>query len=387
MNGRPSENRNPDMKSFNNILALIGKELRSLFGDKVLVVLIVWVFTALVYSAATGVDTDVRNAPVGIVDYDRSVLSRRIADALLLPHFATPQPVLREESGKLMDKGQVQFVLEFPPGFQRDVLAGRAPEVQLLADATNITQAGKGQAYIGQIFQNEVLGFTGQKELLEQAEPVRAEPNTQFNPNNTDSWLMAVAEVNNMVALITMVLVGAAVIRERERGTLEHLLVMPVSASELMLSKILANGLVITAAAILSMKFMVSGVIGVPVAGSLLLYAAGAALFFFCISSLAIMLATLAPTMPQYSLMMMPAYVIMLMFSGTSSPRSNMPETAQQISEYWPTTLFAEFTHSVLFRGADAETVWPKLAGMALTGLLFFGFALLRFRKMLEQQG
>lgn len=374
------------MKTLNNIFALTGKELRSLFGDKVLVVLIVWVFTALVYSASTGVGTDVDNASVGVVDYDRSVLSQRIAGALLPPYFAAPQPVRREEADALMDKGGIQFLLEFPPGFQRDVQAGRAPEALLVTDATNIAQASKGQSYVEQIFRNEILDFTGQKAVLEQARPVRAEPNIQFNPNSADSWMMAVAEVNNLVMLITLVLVGAAVIRERERGTLEHLLVMPVSAAELMLSKILANGIVVTAAAVLSMRFVVAGVIGVPLAGSLALYAAGAALFFFCVSSLAIMLATLAPSMPQYSLMMMPAYVIMLMFSGSTSPRSNMPETAQQISEYWPATLFAEFAQSVLFRGADAAVVWPKLAGMALTGLLFLGFALLRFRRMLEQQ-
>lgn len=375
------------MRSIKNILALSAKELRSLFSDTVLVVLIVFAFTALVHSAATGINNDVNNASVGVIDADQSVLSHRILDALQQPHFQKPVPVQREEVEELLDKGKLMFVLEFPPNFQRDVEMGREPKVQLLTDATNMAQAGLGQSYIGHIFQNELVDFLKQKDLIDEMTPVKSVATLVFNPNATDMWPAAVMEVDNMITMIPLVLVGAAVIRERERGTIEHLLVMPVNSAEIVLAKIIANGLVICTIALLSMHFMVGGLLQVPLLGSLTLFALGAGLFMFSIASLAVMLATLAPTMPQYSLLMMPVYIIALMFSGSSSPRSNMPETAQWISEYWPTTQFITFAQNILLRGAGFDVVWPQMAAMTISGALFLGFALLRFRKMLEQQG
>ncbi len=375
------------MRSIKNILALSAKELRSLFSDTVLVVLIVFAFTALVHSAATGINNDVNNASVGVIDADQSVLSHRILDALQQPHFQKPVPVQREEVEELLDKGKLMFVLEFPPNFQRDVEMGREPKVQLLTDATNMAQAGLGQSYIGHIFQNELVDFLKQKDLIDEMTPVKSVATLVFNPNATDMWPAAVMEVDNMITMITLVLVGAAVIRERERGTIEHLLVMPVKSAEIVLAKIIANGLVICTIALLSMHFMVGGLLQVPLLGSLTLFALGAGLFMFSIASLAVMLATLAPTMPQYSLLMMPVYIIALMFSGSSSPRSNMPETAQWISEYWPTTQFMTLAQNVLLRGAGFDVVWPQMVAMTISGALFLGFALLRFRRMLEQQG
>ena len=375
------------MRSIKNILALSAKELRSLFSDTVLVVLIVFAFTALVHSAATGINNDVNNASVGVIDADQSVLSHRILDALQQPHFQKPVPVQREEVEELLDKGKLMFVLEFPPNFQRDVEMGREPKVQLLTDATNMAQAGLGQSYIGHIFQNELVDFLKQKDLIDEMTPVKSVATLVFNPNATDMWPAAVMEVDNMITMITLVLVGAAVIRERERGTIEHLLVMPVKSAEIVLAKIIANGLVICTIALLSMHFMVGGLLQVPLLGSLTLFALGAGLFMFSIASLAVMLATLAPTMPQYSLLMMPVFIIALMFSGSSSPRSNMPETAQWISEYWPTTQFITLAQNVLLRGAGFDVVWPQMVAMTISGALFLGFALFRFRRMLEQQG
>ena len=375
------------MRTLKNILALSSKELRSLLSDTILVIFIVMMFSTMVYNTATNATSDVRNANIGIVDYDRSPLTRQIVAALLPPQFAKPVYVHPNDTHDLLDKSQLTFVLEFPPNFQRDVLAGRAPEAQLLVDATAMTQAGMGSGYITQIFSHEIQEFMGVKQQINQAMPVRAAVNLQYNPNNQSSWFMGAAMAGNNIMLITLVLVGAAVIREREHGTMEHLLVMPVTATEIVAAKILANGLVVSAAAVLSMKFVVGGAIGAHLAGSLALYALGVVLFMFSVASLSVMLATLAPTMPQYSLLMVPTYIVFMMFSGSTSPRANMPEMAQRLSEYWPSTQFAHFAQSVLFRGAGLETVWVQLVALSVVGAVFLGLALVRFRKMLEKQG
>lgn len=374
------------MRTLKTIWYLTMKEWRSLFGDPMLVLMIVFVFSASIYSVAKGVSSDVKNATVAVIDSDRSALSYQIRDAIQAPYFKPPQDIRREEVDRAMDMGDYIFVLDIPPNFERDVLAGRSPQVQLLIDATTMTQAGIGSAYLTQIFQNQITRFLGQQNAA-QMMPLGAVINVEFNPNSMSEWYMPVMEVGNMITLLSLVLVGAAVIRERERGTIEHLLVMPVNAVEIMMAKVLANGTVILVASQLSMWFMVHKVVGVPIAGSLALYALGVGVFLFSIAALGIMLATIAPTMPQFGLLMLPVFMVMLLFSGSGAPRSNMPDTAQGISEYWPSTQFASFAQNVLFRGAGMEIVWPELLVMGVTGIVFLALALIRFRRMLEQQG
>ena len=370
------------MRTLKNIWALMLKEFRSLFTDPVLLVLITFMFTGSIINTAKGISTDVKNATVGIIDQDRSQLSMRIRDAIHAPFFKLPQDVRREEVDALMDKGEYIFILEIPPNFERDVQAGRSPNMQLLVDATVMSQAGVGASYLSQIINREVNSFAGI------SMPVIITPvvNTQFNPNGESAWSMPVSQVGSNAAMIMLILVGAAVIRERERGTIEHLLVMPVSSFELMMSKIIANGTVIMAAALASMWLVVHFYLGVPIKGSLLLYSVGMMLYLFCLASMGVMLATVAPSMAQFGLLMMPIYMVMMLFSGSASPRSNMPAAAQWISAYWPMTQFMKFAQNIMFRGAGIGIVWPQMVALALLGVAFLGFALIRFRRMLEQQ-
>lgn len=370
------------MRTLRNILTLMFKEFRSLFTDPVLMVLIVFMFSGSIISSAQ-ISTDVKNATVGIIDQDRSVLSMRIRDAVLPPYFKPPVEVKREEVDALMDKNTLIFALEIPPNFERDVQAGRSPTIQLLTDATMMTQAGLGSAYLSQIINREINEFAGRSSVA----VIKPVINIQFNPNGDSKWFLPLMQEGNNAALLILILVGAAVIRERERGTIEHLLVMPVNSFELMMSKILANSLVITVVELLSVWLIVHGMLGVPINGSLALYALGLSLFLFCIASLGVMLATVAPSMAQFGLLIIPIHMVTLLFSGSTTARSNMPELAQAISEYWPQTQFANFAQNIVFRGASWEIVWPQMLALALVGLAFLGYALLRFRKMLEQQG
>lgn len=177
-------------------------------------------------------------------------------------------------------------------------------------------------------------------------------------------------------------------IRERERGTIEHLLVMPVSAAEIALAKILANGIVIMCAALLSLWLIVRGVLGVPIMlQSIPLFATGIIVFLFSMASLGILLAILAPTMPQFGLLCIPVYILLHMLSGTMSPLDNMPELTQTITQVSPVTLLASFTQDVLFRHAELDLVWNKLLQMGLIGAVFLGIALKQFKTMLSKQG
>ena len=372
----------PIMQMLKNIYYLTRKEFRSVFSDPVLIILIAYIFTMPVYDMSR-MSTDVKHAAVAVIDRDQSVLSFRIRDALQAPFFQSPKAIDPHDTDALMNRGEFTFIIEIPPNFQRDVQAGRHPQIQLLIDATSMTQAGLGSSYINQIAGREINDFAG----IELPEVIKPVVHAEFNPNTESSWFMPTSQIGTMAFLLLMLLAGAAVIRERERGTIEHLLVMPVTAPELMMSKILANGVVIMISAMLSLWFVVHLSIGVPLNGSLLLYAVGLAVFLFAVASLGIMIATLAPTMAQFGMLVLPVYIVINLFAGGSSPRVNMPQVAQDISEYWPLTQFMKFAQNILFRGAGLEIVWPQMLAMLLLGLLLLGLALLRFRKMLEQQG
>ena len=368
-----------------NVWVLSLKEFKSLFGDVVLMGLIVVVLSVAVYSVSTGITTEVRNASVAVMDGDHSALSYQIRDALLPPHFKEPVEVAREDVDGAMDRGDYVFVLDIPPHFQRDVLAGHSPTIQVLADATAVTQAGVGLTYLSQIIQQESARFLRQNSA-ESMLPVTPVVNIMFNPNGESTWYLAVIQVVSNVTLLAMILVGAAVIREREHGTIEHLLVMPVRASEIALAKILTNGMVITVAALLSLWLVVNVWLAVPINGSVWLFTLGMAIYLFSVASMGIWLATLAPTMPQFGLLCLPVYVVTRLISGAESPLESMPDFFQMMTWLSPVTQFVQYSQDVLFRNAGMAIVWPKLVVMSVMGALFLALALARFRSMLARQ-
>ena len=369
-----------------NVFHLGVKELASLARDVVMVVLIIYVFTLAVYSEATAMRTDVSNASVAVVDADRSTLSSRIKDALQPPYFRAPREIDRSEIDRLLDKGQYTFILEIPPRLEADVLANRGPSIQINVDATAVTQAAVGTAYIQEIVARETASFLKQRGLS-QVLPIDAVIRALFNQNFEAIRFTASMGVINNVTILAMILVGAAVMRERERGTIEHLLVMPVRPSEILAAKIWANGLVILVAAGFSLHVVVHVVLQAPILGSVELFLAGTIIYLFAVASLSILLATIANSMPQFALLSIPVFVIMFLLSGSFTPLETMPAFLQDLMYASPSTHFVKFAQSVLYRGAGIDVVWSDLVIMGALGGAFFAAALARFRAMLARQG
>jgi ABC-2 type transport system permease protein len=363
-----------------NIYRLGIKELFSLRYDAALVFLIVYAFTYAIYAVARQASTEVRNAAVAIVDEDGSPLSRRIRDALLPPRFLPPAALTVQEIDAAMDAGRYTFVIDIPPDFQTDVVRGRRPTIQLNVDATAMTQAGTGAAYIQSIMAQELTAFM-EGPVAVAKPPVALVIRAQFNPNLEVSPFMAVVQLMNSITLIAMFLAGAALIREREHGTLEHLLVMPLTPTEIMLAKIWANGLVIVVAAALSLRLVVQGWLGLAIAGSMALFVAGVVIYLFAIASLSIFLATLARSMPQFALLAFPLFIIMNLLSGGNTPLDSMPQFLQTVMQGSPSTHFVSVAQAILYRGAGVDIVWREFAATAAIGAVFFGGALARFRK------
>ncbi|MDY0275504.1 MAG: ABC transporter permease [Desulfomicrobium sp.] len=372
------------LQFFFNTWRLGIKELWSLWRDPMMLVLIVYVFTLGVYTAATAMPETLNNAPIAIVDEDQSPLSQRIASALYPPQFRPPQMISWTQMDPGMDAGIYTFVMVIPQGFQRDLLAHRWPQIQLNVDATRMSQAFTGSGYVQQIVMGEINEFA-QHNRAQAKPPVDLALRTRFNPTLEPSWFGSLVQVINYITMLSIILAGAALIREREHGTIEHLLVMPVTPAQIMLSKIWAMGLVVLLAAWMSITFVVRGALHVPIAGSLPLFFAGAALSLFATTSMGIFMATIARNMPQFGMLMMLTILPLQMLSGGSTPRESMPELAQNIMLAAPTTHFVQLGQAILFRGAGLDTVWPQFLALALIGTVLFILALSRFRRTIGQ--
>jgi len=356
------------------------KELFSLARDTALVGLIVYAFTYAVFGPAKGARMELRNASVAIVDEDRSALSHRIGDALLPPYFLPPKYIGLEQVDAGMDAGRYTFVIDIPPRFQADVEAERRPRVQVNVDATAMSQAGRGAGYIETILTQEIQRFLAPRAAAT-PDPVRLVTRAKFNPNLNETWFMAVSQIINNITMLAIILSGAAVVREREHGTIEHLLVMPLTPADIMLAKVWASALVIVVASVLSLKLVVEGLLEVPISGSLPLFVVGTAVYMFSVASLGIFLATIARSMPQFGLLAFLVFLVLNMLSGGTTPLDSMPQWLQDVMRFSPTTHFVSFAAAILYRGAGFDAVWPEFAAVAGTGAVFFFAALARFRK------
>src|SRR5215467_3575768 len=366
-----------------NVYRLMIKELRGLRSDPIMLVLVAYSFSIAIYAVATGASTEATNLSVAIVDEDRSDLSRRIADGLTPPTFQPAVEIPATEIDAAMDSQRFLYVIEFPPKFQEDTLAGRRPSVQINVDATAVAQAANGMTYIQNVILTYVTQFRTGREGLSGA-PVRIVTRAKFNPNFKSSWFTSVMQVINNLTMLAVILTGAALIREREQGTVEHLLVMPVVPAEIMLSKILANGTVVLAAAGLSLIFVVEWWLKVPIAGSRLLFLGGSAFYVFTVAALGILLGTIAATMGQFGLLAIPVLLVMMLLSGGTTPMESMPVWLQYLMKVIsPTPHFVVFSQDVLYRGAGLSIVWPEILATAVIGAVYFAFALRRFRSVI----
>lgn len=369
-----------------NILHLGIKELRSLLRDPMMIVIIVYAFTFGIYAFAKAIPDTLHKAPIAVVDEDRSQLSARITDAFFPPLFTEPVLISHTEMDARMDAGLDIFALNIPPNFQQDVLAGREPTIQLNVDATRMSQALVGSGYIQTITDSEIRKFV-QGYRSDEAPQVDLALRIRFNSQLNKFWFSAVMELINNITMLSIVLTGAALIREREHGTVEHLLVMPITPFEIMAGKVWSMGLVVLSISACSLIFVIKGILSVPIAGSITLFLVGTALHLFASTSLGIFLGTLVRSMPQLGLLLMLVLLPLQILSGSTTPRESMPEFIQHIMLAAPNTHFVMLAQAILYRGAGLAIVWPQFLALLLIGAGLFFLSLARFRKTIGSVG
>jgi ABC-2 type transport system permease protein len=368
------------MTSLLNIFWLGLKEIRSLISDKVMLLFVIYAFTFAIYVQATGTSNEVNNASIAFVDENNSALSKELINAFYPPRFQAPKKIDASEVEDAMDKGLFMFVVAIPPRFEDDLRAGRNPEIQINIDATAMQQASIGTTYIKSIINKRISNYLKRTDE-QQSAPVQLIIRKLFNPNGTASWFLSVVAIINQISLLTIVLTGAAVIREREHGTLEHLLVMPLTAFEIAMAKVWANGLVILIATAVSLFGVVEMALKVPFAGSHLLWFFGVGLYLFFATALGIFLGTISRSMAQFALLNILVVLVLMLLSGGSTPVESQPEWLQHITFFLPSRHFVSFSQVIIYRGGGLSAVWHQFLMVSAIGLGFFIYSLRLFRK------
>ena len=380
------------MKQLANIFWLGTKELRSLARDTVLVIFVIYAFTFAIYTQAKGTSSEVHNASIAFVDEDQSTLSKRLFDSFYPPRFKRlfdsfypprfkhPQAINADQVDRLMDNGSYMFVVVVPPRFEADLRAGQGPELQVNIDATAMQQASIGAGYIRNILADQVHSYLKRAENKPEV-PVSVVVRKAYNPNGDTSWFTSIVAIINQITTLTMILTGAALIREREHGTIEHMLVMPLSAFEIALAKVWANGLVVLVAVTASLFLVVRTLLAVPIAGSPVLFLAGVVLYLFFGTALGIFLGTITRSMAQFALLIILLIIVLQLLSGGNTPVESQPEWMQRLTLVLPSRHFVAFSQAIIYRGAGLETVWPQFLAVAGIGLLLFVLSLRLFRQ------
>ena len=371
------------MQNALHIFRLGIKELISLARDPVLLFLIAYAFTFAVYTPSKSAVMDLVNASIAIVNQDDSQAARSVKDAMLPPLFLPAHDIAFSDINRDMDAGRYTFVVNLPQKLQQDLERDARPTIEIVTDATAMSQAGRGPGYIQRIITSTINPFWQGRGKRNDAPVAQLETRARFNPNMEQGWFVAINAIINNISVLAIFLSGAAVLREREHGNLEHLLVMPLHPYELMFAKIWANGLVVVLAAMASLFLVVQGAVGVPVTGSVFLFLLGLSTYLFSVTALGIMLATLVRSMPQFGLLAFPVFIVMNLLSGGQTPLESMPIAIQKLMQFVPSTHFVAFSQAILFRDASFSMVWPDLLKMLAIGLAYTIFTLSRFRKML----
>ena len=368
------------MDSLTNIFWLALKEFRSVLSDKVLVLFVLYAFTWTIYQQASGTSNEVNNASIAFADEDQSTLSKELVNAFYPPRFQYPVRIRTDEIERAMDEGRFMFVVVIPPQLEQNLRAGRQPDIQVNIDATAMQQGGIGAGYIHNIITQRLTIYLKRRDV-DTSGSVNLVERKMFNPNGVSAWFSSIVAIINQLSLLTIVLTGAAVIREREHGTLEHLLVMPLTAFQIAMAKVLANGLVILIATMLSLFLVVRMILNVPFEGSLVLWFTGVLLYLFFATALGLFLGTISRSMAQFALLIVLVVMVLQLLSGGSTPVESQPGWLQAVTYFLPSRHFVSFSQVIIYRGGGLDAVWRNFAMVGGIGLAFFSYSVTLFRK------
>ncbi len=363
------------------VLALIGKEFAQLRRDKALLLILIWAFTGAIYTAGHGMSMEVKNYPTVIYDLSKSPASRNLITRFRPPYFKILSYLTREkEITEWLDAGKASMAIVIPPDFQRKIAGGEQAKIQVITDGTISMSATIGIAYVAQItstYSLELLERQGQstRSAFKNLPVIDERLRVEFNPNVLSSWFTSLLELLHVFTTVSLLLTAAAMIREKEYGTLEQLLVSPARPQEIFLAKILPTLIVVLSLSLVSIFGVLKPIFGVPIRGSLVFFYSVTAIYVFTMASLGIAIAMVARNLAQAMMIMLLVLAPMIFLSGAWTPPEAMSPWMRWVSLISPMRYFIDFGYSVLFKGNGLAYVWHDIVGMTVLGALLFAFS------------
>jgi ABC-2 type transport system permease protein len=368
---------------------LIRKEFAQIFRDRALVVILLWAFTAAIYTSGRAHSSDVTNVPTAVYDLSRSEASREFLSHLQRPYFKTVA-YLNNESDitKWLDSGKASIVVVIPPDFQRKVDGPGQAKIQVIVDGALATSATVSVAYLAAISGNYSIsvlaGRAGRSRYsLENIPGIDERVRIQFNPNMLSSWFASLLELLNMFTMVSLLLTAANLVREKEHGTAEQLLVSPARPMEIFLAKIIPTVILVLSLSVLSFLLVLKPAFHVPIRGNIILFYSVAALYVFAMTSMGIAIAVVARNLAQAMMLMILILQPMVFLSGAWNPPEAMSPWMQWISLISPLRYFTDFGYGVILKGNGLRLVAWDIAGIVILGTVLFSFSLAWFKRTL----
>ena len=364
------------------------KELKQLEHDRALFIYIVYIFTLEIFIAAGAASLELNRAPLVVLDSDRSAASRELTGRFLPPYFSQSGRIERPGTGlALLDDGEAKLVLDIPANFQHTLLRGNQPaSVQVQVDTSQANSGFLASNYASRIVAGYGAQWT-QHYLIEAGIDPRDLPaienrvRLRYNPDLREPWFSTLSELLSMMTVACILLPAAAMVREKERGTIEQLLVTPLSPFQIMFAKVLSMSLVMLAGALVALYGIMVPFYDVPIRGSATLFFALTALYAFTNAGLGLVAATYARNSAQMGMLVLLMVMPIIMLSGTWTPLASMPTWLRDIVFLSPLRHFVDIAYGILLRGAGLDTLWDSVLAMGLLGLALFAWGMARFRR------
>jgi len=363
------------------------KELLQLFRDIPLMAFLIYSFTLSVYVTGNGIQTQLKNAGLLVSDADRSVSSRELISRFHSPYFRFDGELTHPNEGFVrLDRGGSMMVLDIPTRFHEALVSGESTTVQLLVDTTNSPQglsaAGYAARIVGQFSQELIMTRNGQTGSSSKTVPmILSDHRVWFNQDQNETWFESISHLLRMITIFAVLLPAAALVREKERGTVEQLLVSPLTPAQIMLPKVVAMTLVILGATAVALFGVMLPVFGVPIRGSIALLFLLTALFIVATAGIGVFASTVTKNQAQVGMMTLLVVAPMLLLSGIFTPLETMPVWVRYLMALSPLRYFIEIATGILLKGIGLEMLWSQTLSMLALGVSLFGFGMWRFRR------
>ncbi len=370
---------------------LIRKEFAQIARDIPLVILLLWAFTAAVFSAGKGRATETSDLATAVYDLSKSPASREFLSHLQRPYFKTVAVLHRESDiAAWLDSGKAAIVVVIPPDFQREIDGTGPAHIQVLTDGTLAMAATVSVAYVATIsgrYAVDVLERrAGRAGTAMRVPSIEERLRVRFNPNMLSAWFAGLLELLNMCTMVSLLLTTSGLVREKERGTVEQLLVSPARPIELCVAKIVPTMLIVLVLSTLTFVLVLVPAFHLPIRGSLLLFYGVTMLHVFAMTSMGIALAVVARNLSQAIMMMILILQPMIFLSGAWNPPEAMSPWMRWLSLVSPLRYYIDFAFGVILKGNGLRVVAGDAIGIAVLGGIFFAFSLFWFERSLRAQ-